>query len=78
MDPILHRYSQDDIKVSPTTAFAYLQETKQVEELTGKSPAEDYNVGIVRYEYNYPPGMFLIYIIRKALGIVRYVLMTCL
>lgn len=52
-------YSEDDIKVSPTTAFAYLQETKQVEELTGKSPAEDYNVGIVRYEYNYPPDVII-------------------
>lgn len=52
-------YSEDDIKVSPTTAHAYLQETKQVEQLIGKSPAEDYNVGIVRYEYNYPPDIVI-------------------
>jgi hypothetical protein len=45
--------------VSPTTAHAYLQETKQVEQLIGKSPAEDYNVGIVRYEYNYPPDIVI-------------------
>lgn len=52
-------YSEDDIKVSPTTIKAYLQETKQVEKLVGKSPAEDYNVGIVRYEYNYPPDIVI-------------------
>lgn len=52
-------YSEDDIKVSPTTIKAYLQETQQVEKLVGKSPAEDYNVGIVRYEYNYPPDIVI-------------------
>jgi len=52
-------YSEDDIKVSPTTVKAYLQETKKVEQLVGKSPAEDYNVGIVRYEYNYPPDIVI-------------------
>lgn len=51
--------SQDDIKVSPTTIKAYVQETKIVEQLIGKSPAEDYNVGIVRYEYNYPPDIII-------------------
>eukprot|EP00554_Chaetoceros_debilis_P002364 CAMPEP_0194083032 /NCGR_PEP_ID=MMETSP0149-20130528/8384_1 /TAXON_ID=122233 /ORGANISM="Chaetoceros debilis, Strain MM31A-1" /LENGTH=499 /DNA_ID=CAMNT_0038765329 /DNA_START=76 /DNA_END=1572 /DNA_ORIENTATION=- len=52
-------YSEDDIKVSPTTIMAYLEETKRVEKLVGKSPAEDYNVGIVRYEYNYPPDIVI-------------------
>ena len=56
---LMLRVLQDDIKVSPTTAHAYLQETKQVEQLIGKSPAEDYNVGIVRYEYNYPPDIVI-------------------
>jgi hypothetical protein len=50
---------QDDIKVSPTTIKAYLQETKTVEQLVGKKPAEDYNIGIVRYEYNYPPDIII-------------------
>jgi hypothetical protein len=57
--PNLFTCLQDDIKVSPTTAYAYLQETKRVEEIVGKSPAEDYNVGIVRYEYNYPPDIVI-------------------
>ncbi len=52
-------YSEDDIKVSPTTMMAYLEETKRVEQLVGKSPAEDYNIGIVRYEYNYPPDVII-------------------
>ena len=33
---------------------AYLEHTHRVEKIIGKSPAEDFNVGIVRYEYNYP------------------------
>jgi len=52
-------YSEDDIKVSPTTIKAYLQETKSVEQLVGKSHATNYNVGIVRYEYNYPPDIVI-------------------
>ena len=38
---------------------AYLYETKRVETIVGKSPAEDFNVGIVRYEYNYPPEIII-------------------
>jgi hypothetical protein len=52
-------YSEDDIKVSPTTVKAYLDETRRIEELVGTSPAVDYNVGIVRYEYNYPPDIII-------------------
>lgn len=52
-------YSEDDIKVSPTTVKAYLDETRRIEQLVGTSPAVDYNVGIVRYEYNYPPDIII-------------------
>lgn len=47
-------YSEDDIRVTPKTVAAYLEHTHRVEEIVGKSPAEDFNVGVVRYEYNYP------------------------
>lgn len=55
----LFLYSEDDILVTPTTVAAYLTETKRLEQLTSKSPASDYNVGIVRYEYNYPPDVII-------------------
>jgi len=52
-------YSEDDILVKPTTVATYLQETLKVQKLTSKSPSEDYNIGIVRYEYNYPPDVII-------------------
>ncbi len=45
--------------VKPTTVATYLLETKKLEKLVNKSPAEDYNIGIVRYEYNYPPDVII-------------------
>lgn len=30
-----------------------------MEQLVGRQPAEDYNIGIVRYEYNYPPDIII-------------------
>jgi hypothetical protein len=56
---LTQQHFKDDIKVSPTTINAYIQETKSVEQLVGKSHAENYNVGIVRYEYNYPPDIII-------------------
>lgn len=47
-------YTEDDIRVSPRTVAAYLDETRRVEELVGQKRASDFNVGIVRYEYNFP------------------------
>lgn len=52
-------YSEDDILVTPANVAAYLYETKRIENIVGKSAAEDFNVGIVRYEYNYPPGVVI-------------------
>lgn len=47
-------YTEDDIRVSPTTVAAYWQETQA---LKARQPQLDYtlfNVGIVRYELNFP------------------------
>mmetsp|Transcript_30964 Transcript_30964/g.36130 ORF Transcript_30964/g.36130 Transcript_30964/m.36130 type:complete len:492 (+) Transcript_30964:202-1677(+) len=52
-------YSEDDILVKPSTVATYLKETIKVEQLVGKSPADDFNIGIVRYEYNYPPDVII-------------------
>ena len=52
-------YSEDDIRVTPTTVAAFLYETARVESLVGKKHASDFNVGIVRYEYNYPPNLII-------------------
>lgn len=48
-------YSEDDIRVSPKTVATYLSETKRLEDTMGSVSATNFNVGIVRYEYNYPP-----------------------
>lgn len=52
-------YTEDDIRVSPRTVAAYLSETRHVVELVGQTSAADYNVGITRYEYNYPPHVII-------------------
>jgi len=52
-------YTEDDIRITPKTVHAYIEQTKNIEQLVGKSPAEDFNVGIVRYEYNYPPDVVI-------------------
>lgn len=52
-------YSEDDIRVTPKTVMAYVQQTKRIEEIVGKSPAEDYNIGIIRYEYNFPENQVI-------------------
>ena len=52
-------YSEDDIRITPTTVAAYLYETDIVESIVGKSHSSDYNVGIVRYEYNFPPDVII-------------------
>ena len=47
-------YTEDDIRVSPRTIAAYLDETRRVEEVVGRERASNFNVGLVRYEYNFP------------------------
>jgi hypothetical protein len=50
-------YSEDDIRVSPKTVATYLSETKRLQDAMGgdAAAAANFNVGVVRYEYNYPP-----------------------
>lgn len=52
-------YTEDDIRVSPKTVAAYLHETRRVASLVGPARAADFNVGIVRYEYDYPEDVVL-------------------
>ena len=56
---LCHTIFKDDIKITPTVVATYLEETKRIENIVKKSPAEDFNVGIVRYEYNYPPEVII-------------------
>mmetsp|Transcript_30055 Transcript_30055/g.72144 ORF Transcript_30055/g.72144 Transcript_30055/m.72144 type:complete len:327 (-) Transcript_30055:18-998(-) len=58
-DYSLFIYTEDDIRVSPRTVATYLFETKRVIEKLGPEKASDYNVGIVRYEYNYPSNIII-------------------
>jgi len=51
-------YTEDDIRISPKVVASYLHETKRVKSLVGPDRATDFNVGIVRYEYDFP-GMLL-------------------
>jgi len=52
-------YTEDDIRVSPRTVAAYLTETERVKELVGPQEASNFNVGVVRYEYNFPPDVII-------------------
>ncbi|KAL7451309.1 hypothetical protein ACHAWC_003140 [Mediolabrus comicus] len=52
-------YTEDDIRVSPTTVASYLHETERVERIVGSTHATDYNVGIVRYEYDFPENVII-------------------
>jgi hypothetical protein len=55
-------YTEDDIRVTPGTVATYLFETRRVADLVAADPAlkpSDFNVGIVRYEYNYPANVVI-------------------
>jgi len=52
-------YTEDDIRISPKTVAAYLHETRRVESLVGPERATDFNVGIVRYEYDFPENVVI-------------------
>jgi hypothetical protein len=57
-------YTEDDIRVSPTNVATYLYETARLKHYLDNTPAQtkgkkqhkpsDFNIGIVRYEYNFP------------------------
>jgi len=55
----LYVYTEDDIRISPTNLAAYLHETRRVEDLVGTKHATDFNVGIVRYEYDFPENIVI-------------------
>ena len=54
-------FSEDDLRVTPKTVAAYLHETAKVQQLVGGDfqRASEFNVGIVRYEYNFPPNIVI-------------------
>lgn len=55
-------YTEDDIRVRPTTVASYLVETEKVKRAVASSSEykfSDFNVGIVRYEYNYPANVII-------------------
>lgn len=52
-------YTEDDIRVGSRTVAAYLDETRNIEQQVGKKRAADFNVGIVRYEYDFPSNVVM-------------------
>lgn len=52
-------YTEDDIRVPPRVVGAFLAETKKVEDLVGPKESMGFNVGIVRYEYNFPSNVVM-------------------
>jgi hypothetical protein len=52
-------YTEDDIRVTPATVAAYWSETKRIQHLVGMERSKNYNVGIVRYEYNWPNNVII-------------------
>lgn len=62
-------YSEDDIRVTPTTVATYWIETLRIEQILLQQQQQqqpdqnykphDFNVGIIRYEYNYPANVII-------------------
>ncbi len=52
-------YTEDDIRVPPRVVGAYLAETKKVQSIVGLEASADFNVGIVRYEYDFPSNVVM-------------------
>lgn len=55
-------YTEDDIRVTPSVVATYMTETKRLEQMVAghaKYKPSDFNVGIVRYEYNYPANVVI-------------------
>jgi len=47
-------YTEDDMRVTPTTVATYYSQTQMLERHISPADSLKYNVGIVRYEYNFP------------------------
>lgn len=62
-------YTEDDIRVTPGVVATYLVETNRVQRILQRQQQQqqdeaiyqpsDFNVGIVRYEYNYPANVII-------------------
>jgi hypothetical protein len=55
-------YTEEDIQVTPRTVATYLQESQYIQETLANSMEHsfsDFNVGIVRYEFNYPSNVVI-------------------
>ncbi|CAJ1945487.1 unnamed protein product [Cylindrotheca closterium] len=52
-------YTEDDIRVTPITVAAYWEETTRLRKMLGDERSSDFNVGIVRYEYNFPSNVVI-------------------
>ena len=57
-------YTEEDIQVTPRTVSTYLQETDRIRKImdndnTSSYSFSDFNVGIVRYEYNFPSNVVI-------------------
>jgi len=50
---------KDDVRISTKTVAAYLHETNRVISIVGPKRATDFNVGIVRYEYDFPENVVM-------------------
>mmetsp|Transcript_17938 Transcript_17938/g.36966 ORF Transcript_17938/g.36966 Transcript_17938/m.36966 type:complete len:484 (+) Transcript_17938:102-1553(+) len=52
-------YTEDDIRVPPRVIGAYLAETKKVQDIVGLKASSNFNVAIVRYEYDFPSNVVM-------------------
>ena len=52
-------YTEDDMRVTASTLASYLNHTHKVISLIGKKSSASNNIGIVRYEYNYPSNVII-------------------
>ena len=56
-------YTEEDIRITPRTVSTYLQESQRIREIMEQDASSysfsDFNVGIVRYEYNFPSNVVI-------------------
>ena len=52
-------YTEDDMRVPPRVVGGYLAETKKVQDLVGLEASSGFNIGITRYEYNFPSNVMM-------------------
>jgi hypothetical protein len=54
-------YTEDDIRITPRIVQTYLEQTERVKKLVEgtKYIPSDFNVGVVRFEYNFPSNVIM-------------------